>query len=339
MCPVVSIIVPVFNVEKYLEKCIKSLMDQTIKDIEIILVDDGSKDSSGVICDKYKNLDKRIVVIHKTNGGLSDARNAGLDVASGKYIGFVDGDDYASPDMYCELVDFMEANSCDLVECSVNYIQGDKIVMHKPKANQVMTGTEALKIHLKGNSKENIPRVAVWSKLFKRDFWDSRRFPVGKIHEDYFLTTQALFTSKRVGLLRKGLYFHVVDNKNSIMNSKFSERDLFREEQYRLIKNYLFQNKAYDLAELAENRYWMLILSLTWKCYANNLDEKLYKDMLIQYKKSILRIHKVSLQRHNHKSQQKPSQPTLKRRCFFVKSDVFLWPGFGKQFGDMSRGK
>ena len=98
--PIVSVIVPVFNVEKYLDKCIESLIKQKLKDIEIILVDDGSTDLSGKICDEWKTRDSRIQVIHKKNGGLSDARNVGVELAKGKYIGFVDSDDYVSDDMF-----------------------------------------------------------------------------------------------------------------------------------------------------------------------------------------------------------------------------------------------
>ena len=98
--PLVSIIVPVYNVEKYLERCIQSLVRQTLNDIEIILVDDGSSDSSGLLCDKFAERDRRIQVVHKENGGLSSARNAGLEIASGRYVGFVDSDDDVELDMY-----------------------------------------------------------------------------------------------------------------------------------------------------------------------------------------------------------------------------------------------
>ena len=109
----ISIIVPIYNVELYLEKCIESIINQTYKNLEIILVDDGSTDSCGKICDEYAKKDNRIKVIHKINGGLSDARNKGMEIAKGKYIGFVDGDDYVASDMYETLYKFSVKNSLD----------------------------------------------------------------------------------------------------------------------------------------------------------------------------------------------------------------------------------
>lgn len=113
----ISIIVPVYNVEKYLNRCLDSILNQTFTDFELILVDDGSTDNSGIICDEYKTKDNRIKVIHKENGGLSSARNAGLDIARGRYIGFVDSDDFISKDMYQILYNEAEKNKADMIMC------------------------------------------------------------------------------------------------------------------------------------------------------------------------------------------------------------------------------
>ena len=121
MCKV-SVIVPVYKVEKYLNKCVDSIINQTLEDIEIILVDDGSPDNCGKICDDYAQKDNRIVVIHKTNGGLSDARNAGLEVARGEYIGFVDSDDYIAPEMISLLYGVCKKNSTDIAGCDLAYV-------------------------------------------------------------------------------------------------------------------------------------------------------------------------------------------------------------------------
>ena len=115
--PKISIIIPIYNLEKYLDKCIKSILNQTFKDFELILVNDGSTDKSGVICDNYKKVDDRIVVIHKENGGTSSARNIGIDIARGKYIGFVDGDDYIHENMYYELYENLIKNNSDISIC------------------------------------------------------------------------------------------------------------------------------------------------------------------------------------------------------------------------------
>ena len=118
----ISIIVPVYNVEQYLSRCVDSLVNQTYHNIEIILVDDGSPDRSGEICDEYAKKDKRVKVIHQSNGGLSDARNTALDIAKGDYLMFVDSDDWIEPTMYEEMLSFMEKEQLDLVECGINLV-------------------------------------------------------------------------------------------------------------------------------------------------------------------------------------------------------------------------
>ena len=121
-----TIVVPVYNVQKYIYKCEDSILSQTYKNIEVILVDDSSPDECGTICDKYAEKDKRVRVIHKKNGGLSSARNSALDIANGDYVGFVDSDDWIEPTMYEEMVQFLEDENCDMVECAINNVIDDK---------------------------------------------------------------------------------------------------------------------------------------------------------------------------------------------------------------------
>ena len=121
----ISIIVPIYNVEKYLVKSVNSIINQTYKNLEIILVNDGSTDTCGDICEKFKNIDRRIIVIHKKNGGLSDARNAGLQVAKGDYIGFVDSDDWIEKNMYQELLNISLKENSDIVSCGVRKVWND----------------------------------------------------------------------------------------------------------------------------------------------------------------------------------------------------------------------
>ena len=123
--PMISILVPVYNVSKYLRQCLDSLVNQTIKDIEIICVDDGSTDSSHEILEEYAAADSRIVIVTKANGGLPSARNAGLDVAKGKYVGFVDGDDYVDTDMYRKMYNAAVANDADIVVCGAHPFPGE----------------------------------------------------------------------------------------------------------------------------------------------------------------------------------------------------------------------
>lgn len=285
----VSVIVPVYNVENYLKKCIDSLCQQTYKNLEIILIDDGSPDGCGKICDEYALKDQRIVVIHKKNGGLSSARNAGLDIVKGNYIGFVDSDDWIEETMYEKMISFLQDNHCDIVECAVNLIVGDKTVNYKKSANEVLDGKSALERQLKAQNDNYMPRIAVWSKLFKKDFWENRRFPVGKIHEDYMLTCEALYCSKKIGFIKEGLYNHLLTNSSSIMNSRFAEKDLFLEFQYQKRVAYLEKNNEIRLSNLARKSYYLLLITLYWRCAINNMNEKsYYLNLLQENKKEIL---------------------------------------------------
>lgn len=144
----ISVIVPIYNVERYINKCIDSIIHQSYKNLEIILVDDGSPDKCGEIIDEYSRIDKRIHVIHKSNGGLSSARNAGLDIASGDFIGFVDSDDWIEPTMYEEMLSFMEKEQLDLVECGINLVTNNISNKYIEKPSIVLSGKDALIRHL-----------------------------------------------------------------------------------------------------------------------------------------------------------------------------------------------
>ena len=177
----ISIIVPVYKVEQYLRQCIESIINQTYQNLEIILVDDGSPDNCPAICDEYAALDKRIKVIHKKNGGLSDARNAGLEIATGDYIGFVDSDDWISQTMYEELINVAIDYGVQLSYCGFSYIENDIVLEKKCFGNKrKVSGREMLQdIFCK-----NGVNVVVWNKLYDSKLLDSIRFPVGEIHED-----------------------------------------------------------------------------------------------------------------------------------------------------------
>lgn len=297
----ISIIVPVYKVEKYLKKCVNSIISQSYSNIEIILVDDGSPDNCGKICDEYKEKDNRIIVIHKVNGGLSSARNTGLDIATGDFIGFVDSDDWIEPNMYKELLEFIVNENCDLVECGVNLAFDDKdIVLFPNCSSEVIDGRVALKNQLEiGNKTRHfLPRIAVWSKLYKKDFWKNNRFPEGQIHEDYLLTCKVLHQSSRVGLVKKGLYNHLTDNPNSIVNSRFSSRDLYKVKQYEYRINYLSEKDEVELCKLAKIQYYCLLLETFLKCSENKMIEEAE---LLQ----LLRINKDNIKRSNIKGKRK----------------------------------
>lgn len=209
MPPKISIIIPVYKVEKYIRRCLDSVLGQTIKEIEIILIDDGSPDKCGTICDEYASRDPRVVVIHKENAGVSAARNSGLEVARGEYIGFVDSDDYVAPNMFelmyrqAELSD-AEFAMCEFVETDgddsklnheVKVEDGEIILLDKKKAFEVIA-----------DFSRNV-QVTVWNKLYKREIAENLRFDTTKrMAEDMEFLMHALTRSKKVVYFPVGLY-------------------------------------------------------------------------------------------------------------------------------------
>ncbi len=209
----ISVIIPVYNVEKYLDKCIRSVVEQTYKNLEIILVDDGSSDQCGAICDKWAERDERIRVIHKANGGVSDARNAGLDLASGTYIGFVDSDDYIHPEMYQRLYEKIKKCDADLALCGFDWVdEQDNTIIRSEKTpyEGLVEKKDAIR-----NILFNTLYVVVWNKLFKRELFLNRRFMYGKYGEDIFIMPELYNSCKRIVIL-SDKYYCYVQSPNSI---------------------------------------------------------------------------------------------------------------------------
>ena len=182
MNPLISVIVPVYKVEPYLCQCVDSILAQTYKNLEIILVDDGSPDRCPQICDDYAKKDERIRVIHKENGGLSDARNAGLDIVTGEYIGFVDSDDWIAPDMYAQLMETSLKRNADISVCGYQESNGKRTLATKSMARREKKYTveEAFReVLLSGEIS-----VTMWNKVYRRNLFDGIRFPKGETFED-----------------------------------------------------------------------------------------------------------------------------------------------------------
>ena len=221
----ISVIVPVYKVEAYLEECINSIINQTYKNLEIILVDDGSPDNSGIICDKYAKKDERIKVIHKENGGLSDARNAGIDVVTGKYITFIDSDDYIE-NLYIEkLYLAIKNNNTNISQCGFSKVSNSKEILEKIgyDKNYILSGKEMLKdLYMYKNSVEN---TVVWNKMYLIDLFKNIRFPKGKIHEDEYITYKILYFQEKVSIIKDYLY-NYRQTDNSITHSKFDYKKL-----------------------------------------------------------------------------------------------------------------
>lgn len=221
----ISVIVAVYNIEEYLPRCVDSILAQTYENLEIILVDDGSSDGSAQICDDYAGRDERIKVIHKKNGGLSDARNAGLDVAAGDYIGFVDGDDWIEPDMYYAMYEACRSAGAQMAACRYKQITKSGVIDASAGNSVSLSKMEALEIYVCGDERYQIYN-SVWSKLFARSLIQNMRFPVGKKSEDIMFTTRAFCRIERLAYLDKAYYNYVLDREGSIMNEGAGERRL-----------------------------------------------------------------------------------------------------------------
>lgn len=209
----VSIIVPVYNVEKYLRKCIDSIINQTFQNIEIILVNDGSKDSSGQICDDYKLKDRRIIVIHKENGGLSSARNAGLDIAKGDYVMFVDSDDYVEP-QFCEVpLKLALKKNVDIVSFGYNKVFDNGQNLNRKTNNpRLIDSSEGIKEII---VKKDIIFSFAWNKLYRLSLFNDVRYPIGKTYEDQ-ATTYLLFHKAMQIYVADAILYNYVYRKSSI---------------------------------------------------------------------------------------------------------------------------
>lgn len=219
--PLISVIVPVYKVEKYLDRCVQSIVDQTYRNLEIILVDDGSPDNCGSLCDAWAAKDSRIKVIHKENGGGAQARNMGLDSATGQYVGFVDSDDYIHPEMYQHLYDILQRTQSDIVECGYILTENDEcVIKHLAESNlQVFSAEEALR----ENINDLVCRQLVWNKLYATKTLENIRFVEGKFIDDEFFTYRAIGNAKSIAVSDRIMYCYR-QQSNSVMHQQFSRK-------------------------------------------------------------------------------------------------------------------
>ena len=228
--PLLSVIVPVYKVEAYLDRCIGSIVGQTYQNLEIILVDDGSPDASGAICDAWAAKDSRIRVIHKENGGAGAARNAGLDAARGELLAFVDSDDYIAPDMYGHLYELMQGGA-DIAECDFTEVTGDDAAFGGEETCRMYTPEEAME----GNLWDTAFRQLIWNKLYRMALTDGIRFPVDQKIDDEFYTYRLLGRAKRLVRSQRICYAYR-QQENSVMHEQFSVKRVggLRAKQQRL---------------------------------------------------------------------------------------------------------
>jgi len=227
LLPLISIIVPVYNVQEYVRKCVLSICRQTYQNLEIIVIDDGSTDDSGRICDMLAKQDNRIKVVHQSNGGLSAARNMGLSIVTGDFIGFVDSDDWIDESMYELLYGLMIENDADISICSHYIVKQGKIKSRYMSGKKfVFTREEAMQALMK----DRLIRNYVWNKLYKRHLFDQLRFPVGRLFEDLAISYQIFHQAKRVVVQEYPEYYYLVRD-GSLTQSKYDperEYQIFR---------------------------------------------------------------------------------------------------------------
>lgn len=245
----ISIIIPVYKVEKYLEKCIESVLKQTYTNLQIILVDDGSPDNCGKICDEYAKKDPRIEVIHKVNGGLSDARNVGIAKAKGKYIGFVDSDDYIKEDMYEILINLIKEYDADVSICNLyDVIDGKEYIRNNENGIQEYSRLEILKEVLLD---KNIQSYA-WNKLYKKELFDEIKYPIGKKYEDIGTTFYVFEKCNKIVVTSESEYYYL-KRSDSLVNNVTESTVLDYTDI--IIQRYLYTQKNIEKLRKYNNYY------------------------------------------------------------------------------------
>lgn len=294
----ISVIVPVYNVEQYLEKCVNSIINQTYKNLEIILVDDGATDSSGNMCDELAKSDNRIKVYHKENGGLSDARNYGVERATGDYIGFVDSDDYIDSEMYEKLYEAIKKENVDVAECSLKVIYPGKIELFTDeKYYKVLGKTEYLEEYL------TIKKIfgSVWTKLIKSDVAKKLVFPKGKLYEDTYYAYDLIEKVDRYVIMNNP-YYNYLMRENSITNAKFNPRILDLIEIVEKFHKTTYENYP-GLKEAADCRkmyaYFSVLNSILLE--ENYRDNEYYSEILNYFKRNYISLLKNKYINYNRK--------------------------------------
>lgn len=260
--PKISIIVAVYKVEAYLDRCIQSIINQTYYNLEIILIDDGSPDNCGRICDEYAWKENRIKVIHKKNGGAADAKNAGIEIATGEYLGIVDSDDFIHPEMYETLYANLLKTGSDISICSFGKVYDNRMILDNRK-NEVLTmsnieGLECLFTFDCVNF--NVP----WNKLYKKELFDGIRYPKGNVRDDESTTYKLIFTSKRIAITQRVMYYYF-QNVNGIMHNKSLKVEVDYADAMEERINFFASNNKKDFYVRTLKRYCIWLICTAYR--------------------------------------------------------------------------
>lgn len=312
--PMVSIVVPIYNVEKYLKRCIKSILNQSFNNFEIILVNDGSTDKSIEICNKYIEEDSRIKLINKKNGGLSSARNAGINVARGKYISFIDPDDCISENYFNILFKKAENNNCDVIVSGFKTVPNNIDVIPSYKLNEVLKGTEFILSSDNVHSKNEL--CFVWRYLYKLKLIKQNNILFNEkifIGEDVVFNLEVLAISNRVMAISDILYYYTINNYNSLTKCKFKpnleeslveqyEKRMYLSQKYKLTENKKYKN---DMANYYINSIYRIVI------------DNLKNSEVSNFENEVKRISNNKMFRESIKNL------GLKYRCYNFKEYIF----------------
>lgn len=313
MAEKISVVVPVYNVEKYLERCVNSILNQSYKNLEIILVDDGSTDSSGAICDNFAKKHSRLRVYHTQNSGLSSARNFGLEKSSGEYIAFIDSDDFVKPDFLMHLITAIKEFNCDIAACGYE-MYFNKLLSFEVKGNKnrICTNAEAIRGLFMG---EKTIDVMAWNKLYKKSlFNDGIRYPKGLLHEDVATTYKLLYKAKKIAYVALPLYCYFQRKGSIVGDGIFNKKRLSLVKTVRDIKPVI---KKFDFDCYNEYDFYVFLNDL-----------HLFNSMLIgkyKNKKIINSVRNKILTQFGEINKKVPIGTSLKLCCFVIKlnTDVY----------------
>lgn len=253
----VSVIIPIYKVEKYLERCVSSIVGQIYNNLEIILVDDGSPDNCPAMCDEWASRDARIRVIHQKNGGLSAARNKGIDIAQGEFICFVDSDDYVEVTMIEDMVRAQKKHDVKLVLTNFKSINEDGTCAYDREQSPIRAGVyEAKEIFPRLYEYLNWYYVVAWNKLYHRSIFEELRFPVGRIHEDEYVISQVLWKAEKIACLEEEEYNYVFKRPGAIMAESQKIRYHFLFEALEGRHNFYLDKKLFSEAEATRHHYF-----------------------------------------------------------------------------------
>lgn len=320
----ISVIVAVYNIEAYVERGVSSIIKQSYRNLEIILVDDGSSDASGEICDKLSKTDERLVVIHKENGGLAEARNTGMAIAKGSLIAFVDGDDYIDDDMYEKMMSVMLSQDADAAVCRYRRVYKERTEDNSTDKVVVFEGEETLQYYVEEQDAYDIQNAA-WNKLYRRKVIEQLCFPTGKWYEDIMFTTKALSRTVRCVYLDSACYNYIIDREGSIMNVQINEHTFTDHiPAYQEKTDFLQQLGRQDLADIHTYFFYKrLLLFYNQVKKSATPEKKQYLDKITDVIKKSVPRNQEAYDRIYHCRVANPNEKT--KMDLFLKSPGLYW--------------